>query len=174
MNLLTQLIGVLAMILLFVTYQINDRRKILFCHVCISICWIVHYGLLGAISVMVINIICFLRNLLFYNCNPKKKSTRMLIPVVICAAEILSTFIFWSNSADALALIGAPLQTIALYMKSPFKIRILMLTASPLWLIYDKCNSSYAGILTESIVIISIVSSIIRYDILKKQEKPAK
>ena len=77
-SILAQCIGMISMTLLFVTYQINDRKKILLCQVCISLCWVVHYGLLGA-----------------------------------------------------------PLQTAALWMKSPRRIRQFMLMASPLWLIYD-------------------------------------
>lgn len=166
MNLFAQLFGVASMILLFITYQLNSRSKILFCHICLSVCWVIHYGLLGAMSAMVINIICFLRNVIFFVSGQKEKEEHSLTStVIICAAEIAATLFIRNSPLDFLALMGAPLQTVALYMKKPVYIRILMLMASPLWLIYDHFNGSYAGIVTEIIVMISIIVSIVRYDL---------
>lgn len=168
-NLFAQLFGIAATILLFITYQLNSRSKILFCHICLSVCWVIHYGMIGAMSAMVINIICFLRNVIFFVSGQKENEEHSLrSTVIICTAEIVATLFTWADPVDFLALVGAPLQTVALYMKKPVYIRILMLIASPMWLTYDAFNGSYAGIMTEILVMTSIVVSIIRYDLKGK------
>lgn len=174
MNLFAQLFGIAAMVLLFITYQLNSRSKILFCHICLSVCWVIHYGMLGAMSAMLINIICFLRNVIFFVTGQKGSEEHSLTStVIICAAEIAATLFTWAGPVNLLALIGAPLQTVALYMKKPVYIRILMLAASPMWLTYDAFNGSYAGIVTEILVMTSIIVSIIRYDLRKGKTQTA-
>jgi hypothetical protein len=160
-----QLIGAIAMALLFVTYQINNRKTILTFQIIIAVCWSVHYSLLGAASGIVINLICILRNILFYNRNSGSWTDNTIIPVSICASEVLLTLLVWREPVDILAMIGASLQTTALWMKTPRLIRIVMISASPLWLIYDYFNGSYVGIATEILVMISIVIAICKYDV---------
>ena len=173
MNLLAQIIGVVAMILLFATYQTNKRHIILIFHICISICWIFHYGLLGAISGLAINIVCLMRNIVFYWRGKYRWSSHTVLPVLVCAIEVVLTVAVWQGPTDVLALIGAPLQTVALWMKKPRYIRVLMLIASPMWLIYDLYYKSYAGVLTECIVMISIIIAIVKYDVMKKKDNGA-
>ena len=165
MNIPAQFIGGIAMLLLFITYQINDRKKILLCQVAISICWIIHYTMLGAVSGLIINLICFARNLLFYQRDRRKWISSSAVPVAVCLLEIIMTLVVWKNIADLFALIGAPLQTAALWMKNPRRIRLIMISASPLWIVYDCMNGSYVGIATEILVMTSIIVSIVRYDI---------
>ena len=93
-----------------------------------------------------------------------------MLPVLVCAIEMVLTVLVWQGPTDVLALIGAPLQTIALWMKKPRYIRILMLIASPMWLLYDLYYKSYAGVITECIVMISIVIAIVKYDVMRKEE----
>lgn len=172
-KIITQAAGILAMLLLLASYQINNRKKILIMQICISICWTVHYGMLGALSGAVINIICFLRNILFYD-KQKKWAQTIVSPIFVCAAEIIAAILTWSGNADMLALIGAPLQTAAIWMNSPGKIRILMLTASPMWMIYDYLNGSYPGVITEIGVMLSIIIAMHKYhDIPVKKMKGA-
>ncbi|MGN1015130.1 MAG: YgjV family protein [Butyricicoccus sp.] len=166
-SILAQCIGMISMTLLFVTYQINDRKKILLCQVCISLCWVVHYGLLGASSAMIINMICVVRNITFSLRGKNRWASSKALPAAICSVQCLASLVCWQGIPDVLTLFGAPLQTAALWMKSPRRIRQFMLMASPLWLIYDACNGSYVGIATESIVMISILSAMIRYDRVK-------
>lgn len=159
---MTQAAGILAMLLLIASYQINDRKKILIMQICISICWAVHYGMLGAFSGAVINVICFLRNILFYD-KQKKWAQTIVSPVIVCAAEIIAMIMTWSGIIDVLALIGALLQTTAIWMNSPRNIRILMLTASPMWMVYDYFNGSYPGMITEVGVMLSIIIAMHKY-----------
>ncbi len=172
-NIPAQLVGAAAMILLFLSYQVNERKIILIFQVCISICWTVHYGMLGATAGVLINILCFIRNITFSYRDKYRWSSGIWMPIIICAAEVIATVAVWGGPVDILALIGAPLQTTALWMKKPKYIRLLMLFASPLWMVYDYFNGSYVGILTETIVMISLLIAMFRYDIKKNSSEEA-
>lgn len=168
MYILAQLIGCVTMLFLFISYQVNERRKMVFLQICISICCILQYALLGAYSGVAINIVCLTRNILFYYRGKYKWADHVILPGIISAAEVILTVLVWKGSADILALIGAPLQTAAVWMKQPKYIRILMLIASPLWLIYDVHYKFYVGVLTECIVMSSILIGMLRHDKIKK------
>lgn len=49
-------------------------------------------------------------------------------------------------------------------------IRILNLISNPCWLVYNIYMGSIAGILTDSLVIASVVIAVIRLDIFPKKE----
>ena len=55
-------------------------------------------------------------------------------------------------------------------MKDETKIRLITFPSSPCWLVYNVFEKSVAGIVTECIVMSSIIIAIIRYDILKKKK----
>lgn len=163
-----QFVGALATLCMFITFQLNDRKKILYVQVVNSICWIVHYLMLGALSGVVINVVCFVRNLVFQQRGKKKWADNNLIPVVVCALEILLTVLVWKDGFDLLACIAASLQTTSMWMKEPKKIRIFSLLASPVWIAYDFHNASYVGIVNEAICMASLLIGIYRYDLRKK------
>ncbi len=168
MNVPAQIVGVVAMILLFCSYQSNKRFVILLFQIGISICFITHYALLGAVSGVMINIVCFLRNIVFYFRGRYKWADSIAIPITVCAAELILTVIVWSGPIDLLAIAGALLQTTALWMSKPRNTRIFMAAASPVWIVYDVYFKSYAGIVTEIITLTSLLIAAIRYDFKKK------
>lgn len=171
MVLYAQLVGALATLCMFITFQLNDRKKILYVQIVNSICWIVHYLMLGALSGVVINAVCFIRNLVFQKRGQKKWADSSLIPIVVCAAEILLTVLVWKDWFDILACIAASLQTTSMWMKEPKKIRLFSLIASPVWIAYDFHHASYVGIVNEVICMISLFIGIWRYDLKKKADK---
>ena len=169
-NIPAQLVGVVAMVLLFLSYQSNKRLGILLFQICISICFIIHYGMLGAWSGLVINVVCFIRNLLFYQRGKYKWSDSVVLPIAICAVEVFLTVIVWRGAVDLLAIAGALLQTTALWMAKPRNTRILMAIASPIWIVYDVFVGSYIGIVVEIVTLTSLLISAIRYDFKKKKD----
>lgn len=169
-NLIAQLVGIGATILLFCTYQFNDRKKIMILQFFNVVCWAIHYALLGAVPAILINIVCILRSGVYAWCDRNKKWP-WVVPAAICALEVGLTILAWQDAVDILAMAGASLQSTALWIKEPKKMRRCMITASPLWMVYDAFRGSYAGILTETLVIISLLTAMIRFDFRKKGEK---
>jgi hypothetical protein len=56
-------------------------------------------------------------------------------------------------------------------MRNETKIRIITFPSSPCWLVYNIITDSVAGVVTECVVMSSLIIAIIRYDILKKGKK---
>ena len=73
----------------------------------------------------------------------------------------------WKSCWDLLPIAGSLLSTIALWMKSEKKIRLISLTVGPCWLLYNLVIGAWAGALNEVLAMTSIVIGLIRNDIRK-------
>ena len=62
---LNQVLGLLGSLIVFVSVQFNNRRVILAAQAAACLMWIVHYGLLGAMTAATINILSFARSVVF-------------------------------------------------------------------------------------------------------------
>ena len=63
---LNQALGLLGSLIVFISVQFNNRRVILAAQAIACLMWIVHYGLLGAMTAATINILSFARSVVFY------------------------------------------------------------------------------------------------------------
>lgn len=63
---LNQALGLLGSLIVFISVQFNNRRVILAAQATACLMWIVHYGLLGAMTAATINILSFARSVVFY------------------------------------------------------------------------------------------------------------
>jgi len=73
----------------------------------------------------------------------------------------------WEGAISILPTVGMVIGSVSVWVKKPRYIRILSFIPSPMWMTYNIVSNSIPGIITEA----SIAISIVRYDILKKEEK---
>ena len=169
MNLIANGIGLIGMVMAFLSYQNNNRKKMLAYQIGMSLIWVIHFYLLGAYAASAINFVGAIRAVIFYYKGQYRWADSMLIPAAFCAANVVTTALTWTGPLDILALIATILQTLALYMKEPRHIRLMSLPASPMWMIYDICNKSYVGLCTECFVLTSLMIAFWRFDIRRKK-----
>ena len=86
---LTELIGqgfgILAVLLGFISFQTETRKKLLLTQCAISVVFLVHYLLIGAYSGLAMNIVSLARNLTYYNQDKlriSQKQTNVLYMVL--------------------------------------------------------------------------------------------
>ena len=86
---LTELIGqgfgILAVLLGFISFQADTRKKLLLTQCAISVAFLVHYLLIGAYSGLAMNIVSLARNLTYYNQDKlriSQKQTNVLYMVL--------------------------------------------------------------------------------------------
>lgn len=167
-EILTQVIGAIAMILAIVSFQAKNSKRILTFQVIGSTCWTVHFVLLGAYAGALLNIISVIRNLIFYQKDKKWARSVWWIPAFSLAGAVIIAFT-WDGLKCLLPLFGVMATTVSFFMTDANKLRCLSLIASPLWLVYDALNGSYFGTATEVFCIVSIIIALIRYSRPTKQ-----
>lgn len=157
-----QLIGVAGTLLFFLSYQCKSNRNLFRVQLLSYLFYTAHLLLLGAVTGGVSYMINTLRSFCLGSRWKFAHSRRMC--AIICAMQIAALAFTWSGWISILPVAANIAATLGGYTHNPRKIRIAgMFVNSPLWIVYDLCVGSWAGILDEAVTEGSMILSIIRF-----------
>ena len=159
-----QTIGFAAVAAFILSYQIKSNRWLLLLQLIGCALFCLQFFLLDAISGCLSLAVTVIRNALMIKYKEWNWLQRKGCPILISLLFIAILFLTWNGPFSLLACIASVSSTLVYWTNSPRNIRIVNLTcASPCWLIYDVLVRSYGGIVSESITMLSILVSIIRF-----------
>lgn len=165
----SQVIGFGGAAMNCLSFQQSKRKRIIAVQIIAAVLFIIHYILLGAYSGAALNFISLLRSFVFINNDKKwaKSPVWLAVFIVISAIAGIVTWVDWYSFLPSTAMI---LTTVSYWLKNETKIRLVTFPSSPCWLIYNIITHSIAGIVTECVVMASLIIAIVRYDVLKKEK----
>ncbi|OGO87184.1 MAG: hypothetical protein A2Y15_07795 [Clostridiales bacterium GWF2_36_10] len=169
-EIMTIVIGFCGTVMLFFMFQQNNRKRILICQIIGTCFFCIHFFMLGTYTGAVLNAIGAFRGIIYYNGEKKFFGSPIWLWLFI-SISIAAGVLTWEGAISILPTVGMIIGSVSVWVKKPRNIRILSFIPSPMWMTYNIVNVSIPGIVTEVFVMTSIAISIIRYDILKKQEK---
>ncbi len=156
MNVLAQMIGIVAMVLSALSFQMKTRKQIIVMQIATSIVFGIHYFMIGALTACVVNLVAIVRNLAFYYKNNKVRIGMFCVIMPLCA--ILS----WQGPISLLMCVGMLFNTLAVAADKPVSTRKRILVSSPFVLIYNIFVMSIGGIINEILVDILTVITLVR------------
>lgn len=162
-------LGIVAVILGFINYQVKTREQVLYVHLATTICFAFHYMFIGAYSGMAMNFVGMVRNLVFYYAGKNGKVSKIWsvsFAVVMGVMGILA----WENWYSVLAVVGLVINSYSMSFSNPNNIRKSILITSPMVFAYDIFVTSIGGAVYEAIVIVSSVIGLIRFSKKGKQK----
>jgi len=117
---------------------------------------------LGASTGFALNIVCIVRNILFYFLDLR---SRLYYPgvIILTLAMIFVGALSWQGYISLLMITALAANTVILSLGNPQLLRKSILVTSTLVIIYNIVVFSIGGILSESIAIFSSVIGIIRF-----------
>ncbi len=183
---IAQALGILGMAANIVGFQFKSKKNILICQFVGSALFSVNMFMLGAVTGGIMNILGIARALVYM------KKERIRIPIWIVNLAFISTYLIFYVLVFTLfglepstknlifeffPIIAMSSMTLAFSGNSARTIRLTGLINSPCWLVYNCVNLAIGGILCEAFGLVSIITSLIRIDIIgeknKKDEKGA-
>lgn len=172
-EIIMQGVGVLGIIASIISFQCKRHKPLMVFRTLNEFLFAIQYCMLGAYTGMAMNIIGCTRNLIFAKQVEKGKNT---VParIAFSVAFILFCIATWAGAKSILIGVAKVISTFAYGSKSTGVVRLLVLFTSVAWLIYNFMVGSYAGFACEAFSICSIVTGIIRIDILKYDKKTPK
>jgi hypothetical protein len=165
-NLIVQGIGFIGLILVFISFQNNKRLFILLFLGTSQFFYAIHFALLGAWTAFAMNIVGMTRTFIFTQKGKKKWLDNVALMYVFIGLFWIAGALSWVGWISILPVLAMTIETIGLWMKNPTKIRFNMLSLRPLWLSYNIIYRSYAGMTTDTLVFISLLIGIVRFDII--------
>lgn len=162
MIIIGQLLGVVAVILGFLSYQTKGAKQLLVFQTATCAVFCVHYLLLGAIPAFWLNAVGTLRNIVYYKKEKLGKAEKVLPWVFALVMAILgiTSSVGWYS---IFIVAGLVINTLCLSFKNAQHIRYSILVTSPMVLTYDVFVMSIGGIVYETVAIISAIIGIMRH-----------
>ena len=169
-----QVLGVLATLLFFISYQIFDKKKLLIVQTFAAVSICVSFAFLGAISGFLLNIVCILRNIAYYFQKSGTKINYITTALVLLAMAVSCVF-SWRVQGPVSVLMNVSLMINSVFLSfgKPQLLRKSVLVSSPLAIVYNILFWSFGGVMTESLIMSAAVIGIVRYNRAKKKEKEA-
>lgn len=173
MSLLIQIVGFCAMAVAIMMYQSNKHRNILMLMILCSTLWCVHFELMGHWTAVAMNGLNVVRNIVFCF-RDKKLLNSNIVPAVFITLSAILTVLTFENLWSVVPFVASIFAIISTWQTDPKKLRYLTIPVCICWFTYNTVNGSWAGMANETFALTSIVVAIIRYDVLKKEEKAKK
>ncbi len=154
---LAQVFGILAWILLFISYWKNGNNKLLYLQIISCLFFVLNYSFLGAVSGILVVSFEIIRDYLYTKIKNPMSVFMLSIPFYIVISifsydGFFSLFSIFASLFDAYAL-----------TKKNKKVVVLGIITYVLWLIYDISYASYSTIIPEIILIFSNLIILINY-----------
>lgn len=168
MELVGHFLGILAVIIFFLSYQVFDKKKLLAFQTVATALLCLQYLLIGAFSGFALNIVCLSRNLLYFFFGKKGKRNIFLSSIVAVAMLTVSLF-SWEGYHSLFIISGLVINSVCMGIFDSQNLRKSIILTCSLLIIYNVFAHSYSGIINESISIISAIVGIVRYNNAKKK-----
>lgn len=163
MNIAAQIVGIFGIVLSLLSFQLKQRKYIMLFQMTASLMFSAQLFMVGAITGGCLDLISFVRTLIFAN-NSKKWASSPLWLAGFILVMIATGIMTWENLWSILPILGSILSTVALWMKRERNIRLVSLLVGPCWMVYNIVTGAYTGALSEVIAMTSIVIGLLRHD----------
>ena len=163
------IVGLAAVFFFLLSYQFPKRKAIITCNVISRVLYILQYLLLFAFEGAVMDVSAIPSSVLAARKHtPFVQRHKWGIVVGVNAFVILLGLLVWQDWLSWVPVVGVLLETNALWLSKEKHIRWLSLAALPFWLFYNLRCGAYGAALGNVLVIGSILSAMVRYDVPKK------
>jgi hypothetical protein len=156
-----QFLGIVAIILGFLTFQMKSREKLVFLQIAATFAFAIHYLLIGAYSGMALNFVAMIRNIVFYFVGKEKPVPRFLSVLFAVFMSVMGV-LSWQAWYSIFAVLGLLINSYCMSFSNSQNICKSILVTSPMVLIYNCFVLSVGGIVYESVAIISASIGIFR------------
>ncbi len=184
MELVAQIIGIIAMVVAVSSYQVKSQKGIVSVLIISTSLWTLHYFMKGLYIGSLLNLLCAVRSVIYSKRSTKKWAASVVWIYIFTAMSLVVyalRFIVFKEKDDSfityfieiLPVIGVFATSIGFRSRTGFGVRASQLISGPVWFIYNFIGGSIGGVITEVIATISVIIGIIRHDIkdLKKKKQ---
>ena len=154
----SQVAGFIAFILSLISYHRKKKSKIFQTMMVANVLDIIHYILLGAYSGCITKVIALIRNKIIIIKEKNKKLNNNIVLIILFIIYLVSGILTYKNIYSILPIIAAMIYLYFVWNGDALKVKRCAFYCYFLWLIYNICVFSIAGITSN---IVSIISTFI-------------
>ena len=168
MVIIGQIMGWLAAILTFASYQCEDHKKLIAVQTLSTLSTCISYLFLNAWSGMLLNIVCLARNFIIYR-KDIKFFTYSFWPYALAIVMGIMGVLSWQGPMSLLIVVALVANTLFLYFPNVQNLRKSILITSTMVLMYNLYYNVWGGVVNEMIAIVSSAIGLYRYKNTKQK-----
>lgn len=166
MELIGQIVGIIAMFLNIIAVQFKKPRQLFICRLVGCCLWALNFLLLGSPTGAIMNLIDVVRSVFLLRKQTSTKTFLWITLAMFTVAGLITMDYTFSvlMIVDILIIISQLVDTAGMWTNNIKIIRRCQLFAiSPVWLVHNILVFSIGGIVTETFTIISTLIAMYRY-----------
>lgn len=152
---ISQIAGFIAFILSLIAYHQKKKGKIFQTMMIANVLDILHYILLGAYSGCITKVIALIRNEIIIVKEKNKRFNKKIVLIMLFIIYLISGIITYKNIYSILPILAAVIYLYFVWNGNELKVKRVAFYCYFLWLIYNICVFSIAGITSNFVSIIS-------------------
>ena len=152
---ISQIVGFSAFIISLIAYHRKEKKKIFKTMMIANILDIIHYFLLGAYSGCVTKVMALIRNEIIIVKEKRKKLNNIIVLIIIVFVYVIAGVLTYENIYSILPILAAVIYMFFVWNGDELKVKKVAFYCYFLWLAYNMCVFSVAGIVSNSVAIIS-------------------
>ena len=164
---IAQVIGILALIILMLSFQKNEKKLLLKYQTISSFLYALQYTFLGAYTGSLMNLTCMARNFIFNKYNNKVPIYWLIIIVLLMITFSLITYV---GIISLLPMFAVVLYSIAVWHGNLKLIRYTEVFSCCLFIVYNIKVLAITGLIATIIELIAALIAIYRFDIKKPKQ----
>lgn len=157
-----QIFGVVSFILTFISFQTESPKKLILIQTGSTCANMLTYLCLGAMPGVALNVVCVLRNLIYFN-REKKIFSYKFWPWLLAGIMGVLGLLSWDGPISLLVISALMVNTVILSLRNNRILRISILFTSTEVIIYNLFVGSYSGCISEAVAVISSAIGLIRF-----------
>ena len=157
-----QALGILSTVITFISYQTNTKKTLLIIQTLATVSTCLSFLFLGATTGFALNIVCIIRNIVFYFQERRNKFYYFSVAALTLTMIVLGV-LSWQGWISLLMISALGINTVFISFGNPQLLRKSILLTSSLVIVYNIFVFSIGGITNEGISIVSSIIGIIRY-----------
>ena len=166
---IAQIIGSIALIVLIISFQKNEKKKLLKYQMFSSLLYAIQYAFLGpeAYTGCLMNLTSMVRNFAFKRYENKRPPIYLLI--IIIALMITLSLISFENLISLLPMLAMVLYSIAVWNGNLKIVRITDIISCLLYIIHNIVVQAYTGLIATIIEMLGAMAAIYKFNIKKEK-----
>lgn len=160
---ISQIFGFVAFVLSLIAYHKDKKEKIFKIMVLANVLDIIHYFLLEAYSGCLTKVIALIRNHIIILKESKKHLNNTIILVSLFIVYLILGIVTYENLFSILPIIAAMIYLFLAWNGNTLRVKKVAFYCYFLWLIYNICVFSIAGIISNFVSIISTFIAVYNY-----------
>jgi len=156
--------GVLSTLCFIISFQVKSNKGLFIIQSIANVFYGTQFYLLGATGGLFNMFLQIVRNMLLLKIEDWHWLKWRGWAPLFCVPSLIYMFVTWNSWLDILPFIAYSVGTFAFWTNSAKMLRVSeLICVSPAWLLYDFIEGAYGGMLTELVILGSVVVSIIRF-----------